>query len=52
MPRAINFRLGRGRIRERRHCLSASGYRALEAWVFDWDGSAARYMRAMGARTL
>lgn len=52
MPRELNFRLGRGFIRERAKALSAAGYLAVEAFVYGWDTSAYRYCRAMGAHTL
>jgi hypothetical protein len=44
--------MGRGRIRERRMAFSPAGYLAALAFVYGWDSSAFRYMRAMGARTL
>jgi len=52
MPRELNFRLGRGFIRERRLALSATGYTALEAFLYGWDTSFYRHSQAMAARTL
>ena len=50
MPRELNFRLGRGFVRERRQALSAQGYSAVWAWLH--ESSAFYYMRAMSARVL
>jgi len=50
MKREINFRVGRGRIRERRASLSAAGFYA--AWYWVHEGTAYHYMKAMAARTL
>ena len=50
MPRENHFRMGRGRIRERREALSTAGFYA--AWYWLHENAAVYYMRAMGARTL
>jgi hypothetical protein len=52
MPRECHFRMGRGRVRERRLALSWEGYAHAMAWLYGWDTSFYRHCRAMGARTL
>lgn len=52
MPRELNFRLGRGFIRERREALSPRGYAAACAWLYGWDTSFYRHSQAMAAHTL
>ena len=50
MKRSINFRMGRGLIRERRMALSAGGFAATWYWLH--EGTMFVYMRAMSQRTL
>jgi hypothetical protein len=48
----LNFRRGRGRIRELRQCRAFVESGGLLEWLRPWSLCVAAYQRAMSARTL
>lgn len=48
----LNFRMGRGRVRELRQCYEFAASGGLIEWLNPWSLCVLRYQHAMGAHTL